>query len=112
MEKAAAFSANPLRQAFQQIMDITETEDQAWWDSLDQEERARCFRQVMKLMYRSEISDGGSYRWAMYDVFGIDYCDGLPHYMRLHNLIYCGLETEKKSYKTDDMGGHSDSTSN
>jgi hypothetical protein len=47
----------------------------------------------------------------MYDVFGIDYCDGLPHYMRLHNLIYCGLETEKKSYKTDDMDGRNDSTS-
>lgn len=69
-----------------------ETEDQAWWDSLTMDERAQAFRQVVKLMYQAEVKKRGSYRYAMYDVFNIDYADGLAHYMELHNLIYKGME--------------------
>jgi hypothetical protein len=79
-----------------------QAEDQAWWDSLNIEERARCFRQMMKLMHKAEIRDRGSYRYAMYDVFGVDYCDGLAHYMDLHNAIYRGLEADRRAYRTDD----------
>lgn len=67
-------------------------EDQAWWDSLTMNERAQAFRQVVKLMYHAEVAKRGSYRYAMYDVFNIDYADGLAHYMDLHNLIYKGME--------------------
>lgn len=67
-------------------------EDQAWWDSLTMDERAQAFRQVVKLIYKAEVMDNGSYRHAMYDVFNIDYGDGLAHYMALHNFIYKGME--------------------
>jgi hypothetical protein len=77
------FRENELRQA---------AEDQAWWDSLTMDERAQAFRQVVKLMYHAEVAKRGSYRYAMYDIFDIDYADGLAHYMALHNLIYKGLE--------------------
>lgn len=74
-------------------------EDDAWWHSLGPEEHSRAFRQILKLMYRAEIEDRGSYRHAMYEVFGLDYADGLNHYMRLHNLICLGLEAEKEKSK-------------
>ena len=68
-------------------------EDQAWWDSLSMEERARAFRQVVSLMYKAEVKDRGSYRHAMYDVFNVDYLDGMScNYMELHNLISKALE--------------------
>ena len=87
-----------------------QAEDQAWWDSLNGEERARALRQVAKLMHKAEIKDRGSYRHAMYSVFGIDYCDGMAHYMELHNAIYRGLEADKRLYRTDDEDVLADDT--
>lgn len=90
------------RDAWQAEETKTQAEDQAWWDSLVSEERARCFRQMAKLMHKAEIEHKGSYRYAMYEIFGIDYCDGLTHYMELHNAIYRGLEADRRAYRTDD----------
>lgn len=90
------------REAWQASELKEQAEDQAWWDSLNGEERARALRQVAKLMHKAEIKDRGSYRHAMYSVFGIDYCDGMAHYMELHNVIYRGLEAEKRAYRMDD----------
>lgn len=86
-----------LAEAWQASERITAAEDQAWWDSLSMEERARAFRQVAKLIYHAEVAKRGSYRYAIYDVFDVDYGDGLAHYMTLHNLIYQGLEAKEHS---------------
>lgn len=99
-----------LRDAWQASELREQAEDQAWWDSLNGEERARALRQVAKLMHKAEIKDRGSYRHAMYSVFGIDYCDGLAHYMELHNAIYRGLEADKRLYRTDDEDVLADDT--
>lgn len=99
-----------LREAWQSSELKEQTEDQAWWDSLNGEERARALRQVAKLMHKAEIKDRGSYRHAMYEVFGIDYCDGMTHYMELHNAIYRGLEADKRLYRTDDEDVLADDT--
>jgi hypothetical protein len=98
------------REAWQASELKEQAEDQAWWDSLNGEERARALRQVAKLMHKAEIKDRGSYRHAMYDVFGIDYCDGMSHYMELHNAIYRGLEADKRLYRTDDEDVLADDT--
>lgn len=83
-----------LRHAWQQSEMITKAEDQAWWDSLSMEERARAFRQTMRLMFKAEVEDRGTYRHAIYSVFNVDYMDGMScNYMALHNLIYQGLAT-------------------
>ena len=82
-----------IRRMFQEDELRQSAEDQAWWDSLTMDERAQAFRQVVKLMYKAEVTDNGSYRHAMYDVFNIDYGDGLAHYMALHNFIYKGMES-------------------
>jgi hypothetical protein len=64
-----------------------ETEDEAWWDSLTMEGRAQAFRQVCKLIHRADINDRGSYRHGVYDIFNVDYIDGMKHYMAIHNAI-------------------------
>lgn len=61
--------------------------DQAWWDGLNEESRAQCFRQIIRLMHKAEVENRSTYREAMYGVFNLDYGDGLPYYMSLHNLI-------------------------
>ena len=62
-------------------------------------------------MYKAEVKDKGSYRYAIYDVFGLDYGDGLTHYMQLHNLIGQGLDAEQKAYTKDNKDERSDNTS-
>jgi hypothetical protein len=86
-----------LRKAWRESELQTKAEDQAWWDSLTMDERARAFRQVISLMYKAEVKERGSYRHAMYDIFDVDYLDGMMcNYMELHNLIYRGLENQKR----------------
>ena len=84
-----------LREAWASMQERLEAEDQAWWDSLSLDERSRAFRQIMKLMYIAEVRDRGSYRYAIYDIFDVDYCDGLDHYMDLHNFICQALSVEE-----------------
>jgi hypothetical protein len=98
------------REAWQASEIKEQAEDQAWWDSLNGEERARALRQVAKLIHKAEIKDRGSYRYAMYDIFGIDYCDGMAHYMELHNAIYRGLEAERRACRMDDEDAPDDDT--
>lgn len=84
-----------LRKAYRAFQKQEEAEDQAWWDSADHGDKTRAFRQICRLMYQAEVKDKGSYRWAMYDVFGLDYGDGLNHYMELHNLIFQALDARQ-----------------
>jgi hypothetical protein len=85
------------REAWRHADLIQSAEDDAWWDSLTMDERARTFRQICKLIYKADVRDRGSYRYAMYDVFNIDYGDGLKHYMQLHNLISRGVDDEPEA---------------
>jgi hypothetical protein len=83
-----------LREAWNHADLVQGAEDQAWWDSLTMDERAQAFRQICKLIYKADVRDKGSYRYAMYDVFNIDYGDGLKHYMQIHNLISRAVDDE------------------
>jgi len=99
-----------LRKAWHESEKRQNAEDDAWWDSLDHDSRSQAFRQIIKLMHKAEVVDKGSYRYAIYDVFGLDYGDGLTHYMQLHNLISQGLESEKKVCTKDGMDARNDGT--
>jgi hypothetical protein len=83
------------REAWRHADLVQGAEDQAWWDSLTMDERAQAFRQICKLIYKADITDKGSYRYAMYDIFNIDYGDGLKHYMQIHNLISRAVDDEQ-----------------
>ena len=99
-----------LRKAWSETEKRQRAEDDAWWDSLNYDGKSQAFRQITKLIYKAEVLDKGSYRYAMYDVFGLDYGDGLTHYMQLHNLIGQGLAAEQKAYMKDDKDARSDGT--
>jgi hypothetical protein len=85
-----------LRDAWSKEEARQETEDQAWWDSLTMEARAQAFRQVCKLLYKADVEHKGSYRYAVYDIFNVDYIDGMNHYMALHNLINKALSSSQE----------------
>jgi hypothetical protein len=99
-----------LRQAWHESEKRQNAEDDAWWDSLNYDGKSQAFRQITKLMHKAEVLDRGSYRYAIYDVFGLDYGDGLTHYMRLHNLISQGIEGEKKACMKDNKEERNDDT--
>lgn len=69
-----------------------------WWDSLSQEDREKAFHAVISKMYKAEVLDRGTYRYALYDVFGLDssmYRKGMySGYFTLHNLIADALDAE------------------
>jgi hypothetical protein len=85
------------REAWRHADLVQSAEDDAWWDSLVMDERARAFRQICKLMYKADVKNKGSYRYALYDVFNVDYGDGLNHYMHLHNLISRAVDAEREA---------------
>jgi hypothetical protein len=99
-----------LQEAWCEAEKRQKAEDDAWWDSLDYDGKSQAFRQIVKLMYRAEVIDRGSYRHALYEVFGLEYGDGLAYYMQLHNLIGQGLAAEQKVCTTDDKDERNDNT--
>ena len=75
-----------------------ESKVDSWWDSRTQQEREWAFYSVCKRIHKAELQDKGTYRWALYDVFGFDggmYTKGLDcGFMALHNAIFDGNEQE------------------
>ena len=62
-----------------------------WWNNLHEDEREWAFYAVVKRIHQAEIIDKGSYRYALYDMFGFGphmYEEGMNcGYMTLHNSI-------------------------
>ena len=62
-----------------------------WWDNLHEDEREYAFFAVCKRIWQAEIQDKGTYRHALYDVFGFDggmYLHGMNcGFMGIHNAI-------------------------
>lgn len=73
-----------------------EADNDAWWNSLSETEREDAFYAVVKRIYKAELVENGSYRYALYNVFGFDpgmYMRGMDcGYMALHNAIFDGDE--------------------
>jgi len=84
-----------------------EAENNAWWNGLTEKEREDAFYAVCKRIHKAEIKDQGSYRYALYDVFGFDegmYMKGMDcGYMDIHNSI---IDEDQKAilrnYERDD----------
>jgi len=68
-----------------------EADNDAWWNGLTEQEREDAFYAVVKRMHRAELQDKGTYRYALYNVFGFDpgmYMRGMDcGYMALHNAV-------------------------
>ena len=76
-----------------------EEENDAWWNGLTEKEREDAFFAVVKRIYAAELMDHGTYRYALYDVFGFNegmYCKGMDcGFMAIHNIIGDGEDYQK-----------------
>lgn len=76
-----------------------ENENEAWWNGLSEQEREDAFYAVCKRIWQADGMDNGTYRYALYNVFGFDpgmYGRGMDSgYMAIHNAIFDGEELQK-----------------
>lgn len=93
-----------LREAQQKAHAEYEAKNDEWWNGLTEEEREDAFYAVIKRMYKAEVEDRGSYRHALYEVFGFDpsmYGRGMDcGYMALHNMIFDAIEYDAMKHVT------------
>jgi len=85
-----------LREAQLASREHNEIMNEAWWNGLSEEEREDAFYAVCKRIHKAEVVDRGTYRYALYDVFGFDpgmYGRGMDcGYMKIHNMIFDSFE--------------------
>jgi len=76
---------------FNDVMKRVETEQEVFWNTLTKEEQLKAFCAVSRRIYQAEIVDQGSYRHALYTVFGFGpeaYAQAqLAYYLAIHNSI-------------------------
>ena len=81
-----------LREAQLASREHNEIMNDAWWNGLTEEEREEAFYAVCKRIHKAELEQRGSYRYALYDVFGFDpgmYMRGMDcGFMAIHNAIF------------------------
>ena len=87
-----------LSQELEKSRKIYEHDNDTWWNGLSETEREDAFFAVVKRIHKAEIEDRGTYRYALYNVFGFDpgmYMKGMDcGYMNLHNSIFDSNELE------------------
>ena len=87
-----------LREAQQKSREDYEIVNEEWWNGLTEEEREDAFYAVCKRIRKAELVNRGTYRHALYDVFGFDmnmYGRGMDcGFMAIHNAIYDGEELQ------------------
>ena len=80
-----------LSQEMEKSRKIYEHDNDTWWNGLTEQEREDAFYAVVKRIHQAELMDHGTYRYALYDVFGFDpgmYMRGMDcGYMAIHNAI-------------------------
>ena len=77
---------------FQEVMKTIEQEQEAYWNSLSKEDQLKAFCAVARRIRQAEMIDQGSYRHALYGVFGFGpeaYAQAQDAgYLDIHNAIY------------------------
>ena len=67
-----------------------------WWNGLSKDDQMKAFYSVMKRLVDGELTQKGSYRYVLYEVFGFggeSYMLGMMcGYMKLHNSINRDVE--------------------
>lgn len=96
----------PLQDAYTEGMNLYHKHAMEWWDKLDYDDKCFAFYAVVNQMYKAEVEERGTYRYALYDVFdfGMDmYGVAMDAgYMELHNLIHDGLERKKNAREIEE----------
>lgn len=88
----------------QKIAEKYESDCDDYWDKLGYEEKLKAFYSVSKRIYQADVKEQGSYRHALYSIFGFGpdaYVIGMEcGYMDLHNYIQEGVAYHK-NYKPE-----------
>ena len=83
------------------IAEQYESECDEYWDKLGHEEKLKAFYSVCKRIHKADVIDQGSYRHALYSVFGFGaeaYGIGMEcNYIDLHNYIQDGVASYRNS---------------
>lgn len=83
---------NDIYEQMHDIYEQLEQEQEAYWNSLSKHEQLKAFCAVVRRIYKADLEDKGSYRYALYNVFGFGpeaYGQAqLAGYLALHNSIY------------------------
>lgn len=83
---------NDLRDAFAESMRKDQERSEKLWNGLSEEDQIDLFCAVVRRICKAELDDQGSYRHALYNVFGFhqgSYAQALnAGYMSLHNSIF------------------------
>lgn len=84
---------------YMKVMKEIENEQEAYWNSLSKEDQLKAFCAVSRRIHQAEILDQGTYRHALYGVFGFgpeSYARGMDcGYMAIHNSIMPDDHDEK-----------------
>ena len=92
--EALAETSRALEPVFQKM----EEEQEAFWNSLDEDQQLMAFCAVARRIRKGEIIDRRSYRGMLYDIFGWGPEAYLPAqlagYMDVHNAIFSSSENE------------------
>lgn len=93
-------SLTSISKAMEEFKAEYEVDCEKFWHGLTYEQQLMAFYSVCKKIYKADVVDQGSYRWALYDVFGFgmeSYGAGMDcGYMEIHNLIGAGIDADKK----------------
>lgn len=85
-------SLQELSEAEMEFTKQYETEVDALWESTPYEDKLKYFYAIVKRIHKAEILDQGTYRYALYEVFGFGpeaYGLGMDcGFMCLHNSIF------------------------
>lgn len=86
-------------ESYEKAMKEIEQRQEEYWNSLSKDDQLKAFCAVVRRIVQAELKDKGSYRWALYDVFGFgpeSYIQGMEcGFMALHNAIYDDTHDER-----------------
>lgn len=81
-----------LSNLFTEAMDRIKEDEEAYWNSLSKEDQLKAFCAVARRIHQAELIDKGSYRHALYGVFGFgpeSYAPAqMAGYLDIHNSIF------------------------
>ena len=97
-EFAGSVEIANIQEAFSDARKVYEVDNDKWWEGLTEVEREDAFYAVIKRMHTAEIKDQGSYRYALYNVFGFApnmYTQGMHcGYFDLHNALVPDIDED------------------
>jgi hypothetical protein len=91
-KKSLIESLQDISEVFNQAMKELEQEQEAYWDSLTEDQRLSVFCAVVRRIHKALFVEKTSYRGTLYDVFGFgmeSYVQAqVAGYIDIHNLEY------------------------